>query len=597
MSYAGVAATGTRSVRRGTETDPAGAVALLEAASTVTVLCHVDPDADALGSALALGEVLRRKGAVVQVAFAAPECTPESLRSLPGAELLADAADVAREVDLLVTVDCGTVGRLGALRDRLGGAGEVLVIDHHFSNSRFGTVNLVDDAAESTTVVVCAVLDAWGVPLDRPLAHCLYAGLVTDTGSFRRAGAGTHELAARLISTGIDPVGINRTLIDTHPFGWLGMLAAVLGGAELEPDAAGGLGLAYAVVTADDAAGLRAEERESVVDPGAHGLRGGGGRGAEGERAAGAGRCRCGPRRRSTCPRSPVASGAAGTAWPPVTPPRAARPRCWRPCAMPSAEPAGGPGHEAAVPNAAVSDTAVPDTAVSHTATARRILGLAAPALPVLAAEPVYLLVDTAVVGRLGAVSLGALAVGGVVLAQVGTQLTFLSYGTTARAARLFGAGRRADAVGEGVQATWIAVLLGLVLVGVTQAVAGPVTTVLAGEGPVARGAQSWLRVAVLGVPFILLTLAGNGWMRGVQDTVRPLRYVLVGNGLSAAACPWLVHGAGGWAGWGLPGLGGGQRRCAGGLRRSLPACAAPRTSGHPAPVRHPDPRAASPGP
>lgn len=180
----------------------------------------------------------------------------------------------------------------------------------------------------------------------------------------------------------------------------------------------------------------------------------------------------------------------------------------------------------------------------------RRVLGLAVPALGVLAAEPLYLLVDTAVVGHLGAVPLGGLSVAAIVLAQVSTQLTFLSYGTTARAARLHGAGRRADAVAEGVQATWLAVVVGLVLVAVGQALAGPVARLLAGQGEVADAAVSWLRIALFGVPCILVTMAGNGWLRGVQDTRRPLRYVLVGNGLSAALCPVLVY----WAGWGLEG-------------------------------------------
>ncbi|HEV7649690.1 MAG TPA: MATE family efflux transporter [Actinophytocola sp.] len=180
----------------------------------------------------------------------------------------------------------------------------------------------------------------------------------------------------------------------------------------------------------------------------------------------------------------------------------------------------------------------------------REILGLAVPALGVLAAEPLYLLVDTAVVGHLGAVQLGGLSVAAIVLAQVSTQLTFLSYGTTARAARLHGAGRRADAVAEGVQATWLAVAVGVVLVAAGQLLAAPIARLLAGPGPVADAAVSWLRIALLGVPFVLVTMAGNGWMRGVQDTRRPLRYVLAGNGISAALCPLLVYGAG----WGLEG-------------------------------------------
>ncbi|WP_072802103.1 MATE family efflux transporter [Rhodococcoides yunnanense] len=191
------------------------------------------------------------------------------------------------------------------------------------------------------------------------------------------------------------------------------------------------------------------------------------------------------------------------------------------------------------------------DSSSVHDASARRILGLALPALGVLAAEPLYLLFDAAVVGRLGALPLAGLAVGGLVLAQVSTQLTFLSYGTTARAARLHGAGRQRDAVGEGVQATWLALSLGVVIIGVMQLVCGPVLSVVGGGGAIAAEATEWFRVAVLGVPFILVSLAGNGWMRGVQDTVRPLRYVLTGLGLSAVLCPLLVHGM-----WGFPRLG-----------------------------------------
>jgi putative MATE family efflux protein len=186
----------------------------------------------------------------------------------------------------------------------------------------------------------------------------------------------------------------------------------------------------------------------------------------------------------------------------------------------------------------------------------RDVARLAGPALPVLAAEPLYLLVDTAVVGRLGAVALAGLAVGGIVFAQVTTQMTFLSYGTTARTARLHGAGRRSAAVGEGVQATWLALAVGLVVLGAGQLLAGPVTRVLGDGGPVAAAAESWLRVALCGAPLVLVTLAGNGWMRGVQDTVSPLRYVLAGNGLSALLCAPLVHGLGSWAGLSWTGLG-----------------------------------------
>jgi putative MATE family efflux protein len=173
----------------------------------------------------------------------------------------------------------------------------------------------------------------------------------------------------------------------------------------------------------------------------------------------------------------------------------------------------------------------------------RQIAGLALPALGVLAAEPLYLLFDTAVVGRLGALSLAGLAIGALILGLVGTDLTFLSYGTTARSARYYGAGDRGAAVAEGVQATWLALALGALIVVGVQAVAVPVVSIIASHPDIARAALPWLRIAILGAPAILVSMAGNGWLRGVQDTVRPLRYVVAGFGLSALLCPLLVYG------------------------------------------------------
>ncbi|WP_435591821.1 MATE family efflux transporter [Nocardia sp. bgisy118] len=184
----------------------------------------------------------------------------------------------------------------------------------------------------------------------------------------------------------------------------------------------------------------------------------------------------------------------------------------------------------------------------------RRILGLALPTLGVLVAEPLYLLFDLAVVGRLGALALAGLAVGGLILAQVSTQLTFLSYGTTARAARRHGAGDERGAVAEGVQATWLAVLVGLLILITVQAFAVPLTEAIAGGGDIAAEALPWVRIALFGVPLILIAMAGNGWLRGVQETRRPLLYVVAGLALSAVLCPMLVHGLLGAPPLGLPG-------------------------------------------
>jgi phosphoesterase RecJ-like protein len=239
---------------------------LLRDASDVTLLAHVNPDADALGSALALGLALRRRGATARVSFGAPDEVPESLRGLDVAGLLVPADQVPDEPELLVALDAASAARLGRLENRLARSGHVLVVDHHASNTRFGTHHVVDDSAEATAVLVLALLDELGEPIDTDIARCLYAGLVTDTSSFRRASPQTHRSAARLIAAGVDPDELGRELLDSHPFAWLPMLARVLARAVLEADAAGGHGLVHTSVTLDDQRDVRFEEVESVVD-------------------------------------------------------------------------------------------------------------------------------------------------------------------------------------------------------------------------------------------------------------------------------------------------------------------------------------------
>ncbi|MFI1197526.1 MATE family efflux transporter [Micromonospora sp. NPDC020750] len=191
-----------------------------------------------------------------------------------------------------------------------------------------------------------------------------------------------------------------------------------------------------------------------------------------------------------------------------------------------------------------------PAPAPSAVASPRRIATLALPALVVLAAEPLYVLVDTAVVGHLGRLPLAALAVAGTVMTLIAWLGTVLAYGITGRAARRFGSGDRAAAVAEGVQASWLALGVGVLVALVMQFGAGPLVEALAGPGEVADAAGRWLRVAALGAPGLLLAAAGNGWLRGVQDTRRPLWFVLGPNLLSALLCPLLVYPVG----WGLTG-------------------------------------------
>jgi len=256
----------TDSLAVGSRVDAGAAAGLLASARSVSVICHVHPDADTVGAGLALALVLDRAGTDVQVSFAAPAELPESLRSLPGGHLLVAPDQMGADADLVVTVDVPSENRLGSLAEHVTGDRPVLVIDHHASNHMFGTANYVDPTADSTTMLVADLLDAWGEPIDAGVAHCLYAGLTTDTGSFRWASARALRLAARLVDLGVDNAGISRTLLDTHPFAWLPMLSRVLAGAQLDADAADGRGFVYAVVPHREWSAARPEEVESIVD-------------------------------------------------------------------------------------------------------------------------------------------------------------------------------------------------------------------------------------------------------------------------------------------------------------------------------------------
>jgi phosphoesterase RecJ-like protein len=252
------------------EADWDKAVAALCGADEIVLACHISPDGDALGSMLGLAHALHRRGTRVLPSFTEPFVVPASLRVLPGRDLLVEPAAVPAAPRLMVTFDTGSADRLGTLAAQAAAAAEVLVVDHHATNTHYGTMHLVDPAAPATAVLVAELVRRLGVPLDAKIAACLYAGLVTDTGSFRFAGTtpATHRLAAELLSTGIRPDVLGRELFDSHPFGWLPMIGKVLARARLEPAAVGGLGLVWSETRLAELTehGLAADQAESVVD-------------------------------------------------------------------------------------------------------------------------------------------------------------------------------------------------------------------------------------------------------------------------------------------------------------------------------------------
>jgi len=165
------------------------------------------------------------------------------------------------------------------------------------------------------------------------------------------------------------------------------------------------------------------------------------------------------------------------------------------------------------------------------------ILRLAVPAFGALVAEPLFLLADSAIVGRLGTTPLGGLGVASQALTTLVGIAIFLAYGTTAAVSRQLGAGNQAAAIRQGIDGLWLAVIIGLIVLAVCWPVAPLIVQAFGGTAAVTGQATIYLRISLLGAPSMLLVLAGTGVLRGLQDTRTPLT-VAVGCGRRQVRAP-----------------------------------------------------------
>ncbi|MCI0689386.1 MAG: bifunctional oligoribonuclease/PAP phosphatase NrnA [Sporichthyaceae bacterium] len=242
------------------------AVQAIADSDQAVISCHVHPDGDALGSALALHRALANAGRKPVVSFSEPFMVAPQYRFLPGIEDLTPPDQVSRAADLFVCFDVGSLDRLGSLVDAFEGAVRTVVIDHHASNTRFGDVNLVDPSAPASAVLCRELLRRLGLPLDGDIATALYTALVTDTGRFQYQATvpDTHLLAAELLSAGVDQYEVSKAVFETNDIGYLRLLADVLGRLQQVP----AVSLVWTVVSEADLAvhGIDMEQTEGLID-------------------------------------------------------------------------------------------------------------------------------------------------------------------------------------------------------------------------------------------------------------------------------------------------------------------------------------------
>jgi bifunctional oligoribonuclease and PAP phosphatase NrnA len=207
------------------------AARILAEAKEAVLVCHVNPDPDAMGSMLGLARFLDSRG--TKVVASSPnglDDLPRWMEALPGREYLVAPGDVPKEPPLVVTLDAADVARLDGLAHLVDRAGTVIVIDHHRTNEGFGTVDVIDPDAAATAEIVFRLIERIGGGFGPDVAVCLYAGLVTDTGRFQFEATTPEVLriAAALRERAFDQAALSQALYEDNSLAYLRLLARLL---------------------------------------------------------------------------------------------------------------------------------------------------------------------------------------------------------------------------------------------------------------------------------------------------------------------------------------------------------------------------------
>jgi phosphoesterase RecJ-like protein len=241
------------------------AARIIAEADSLAMVCHIGPDGDALGSMLGMALAAQHQGRAVYPSFGEPFVIPETYRYLP-LDLLVPPSSVPATPDVMISFDAGSIDRLGNLQPNAEAAREMIVIDHHISNTGFGDCNVIVPDAAATAEIVFDLLGELGWPIGEDVATSLHTGIVTDTGRFQYSNTTprTLEVASALVAAGARPEVIGQHVYEEVPFGYLAVSGVVLERAQLDPAKR----FVWSVLTqADlDAGGIGLDDTDPLID-------------------------------------------------------------------------------------------------------------------------------------------------------------------------------------------------------------------------------------------------------------------------------------------------------------------------------------------
>ncbi|MFA6009489.1 MAG: DHH family phosphoesterase [Desulfobacteraceae bacterium] len=196
--------------------------------TSILIASHTQPDGDAIGSMLALGVALRSLGK--KATLYNESTTPAIFRFLPSVNLIVDHAGDMSDYDLAIILDCGDIQRIGKLCDDIEKVQAVINIDHHITNTNFGTYAHVDGQACATAEIIYNLIVALGAPIDKTIATAIYTAILTDTGSFmfQNTNTAAFSISSEMVEKGADPYTIAQFVYATYSLGRLKLLNMVL---------------------------------------------------------------------------------------------------------------------------------------------------------------------------------------------------------------------------------------------------------------------------------------------------------------------------------------------------------------------------------